>query len=341
MAEHVSDATLLERFVTCREEAAFAAVVRRHGSIVRAACRRVLASEHDAEDVVQATFLVLAMKASEVPWRDSVGGWLCAVARRLALNARAGASKRSRRETSVASLLLVRSGSRKDNPPLPEEFHPVTPADPCPEIDRDDLRKVLDDELRRLPEKYREPVVLCDLEGLTHAEAARRLGLPAGSMSRRLGRARALLRQRLAGRDLPVAVVVLFGVLVGLWSWERGLDGRAANVAVREAMAPFARPDWGGLDLEPLLARARRGERSEALRGDLAAVAGRSELAAQAIEGHDVGRNQPAWRSLSAEMRSSALLLAQAARETDDSPLLLAARRLNTSCVQCHLAYRQ
>src|SRR4051812_21438025 len=211
MADHLTtDAALLERFVSRREEAAFAALMRRHVPGVRAACRRILRSEHDAEDVVQATFLVLALRAGDVPWRDSVGGWLCGVARRLSLDTRAGVSRRHRRETPLTALV----GG------LPEKFHPL--ADPPAELDRRELRRVLDDELSLLPEKFRAPVVLCDLEGLSHTEAARRLGWPSGSISRRLGRARAILRRRLAGRGLPLAVVVLCGVVAGLWVAERG-----------------------------------------------------------------------------------------------------------------------
>ncbi len=85
MPDQLSDAILLEQFVSRREEAAFDALVRRHGPVVERVCRRVLRNEHDIEDVLQATFLVLARKAAGMPWRESVAGWLCAVAHRLAL----------------------------------------------------------------------------------------------------------------------------------------------------------------------------------------------------------------------------------------------------------------
>jgi RNA polymerase sigma factor (sigma-70 family) len=337
MADHLSDATLLDRFVIGREEAAFAALVRRHGAVVRACCRRILQSEHDAEDVVQATFLVLALRASEITWRDSVGGWLCGVARRLSLHARAGASRRYRRERPVAS--LAGRGWRASGGPLPEEFHPL--ADPLSEVDRRDLRRLLDDELSLLPTKLREPVVLCDLEGMTHAEAARRLGLPTGSMSRRLGRARALLRQRLAGRGLPVAVVVLLGVLMGVWAWERGARTGGGMVAVREAMAPFRQCAGDGLDLDRLVARIRSSDQPGELRDEISRVASLSAHAGEQLESQDPGKNRPEWRSYAAEMKRSALLLAEAMRQDDPSTLLPAARRLNASCVQCHLAFRQ
>src|SRR6516225_5345181 len=104
MAECVSDATLLERFVPRREEAAFGALVQRHGPLVVQVCRRILRNEHDVEDVFQATFLLLARKAQVIPWRDSVGGWLGAVARRLAMNTRSGAARQRGRETPISGL---------------------------------------------------------------------------------------------------------------------------------------------------------------------------------------------------------------------------------------------
>ena len=104
MAKHVSDSILLERYVSRREEAAFVDLVKRHGPRVEGTCRRVLRDEHDIEDVFQATFLLLARKAAGIPWRESVGSWLCAVAHRLAMHARADASRHRRRETSFATL---------------------------------------------------------------------------------------------------------------------------------------------------------------------------------------------------------------------------------------------
>jgi RNA polymerase sigma factor (sigma-70 family) len=322
MANHVTDAILLERFVSRREESAFEALVLRHGPRVRSTCRRVLRSEHDAEDVAQATFLVLALKAAEVSWRDSVGGWLCAVAHRLSLHARAGASRRSRFETPVAA--LVGAGS------LPEPFHPL--ADPLAEIAQRDLRRVLDDELSLLPEKYRAPVVLCDVEGLSHAEAAVRLGMPAGSTSRRLTRARAILRRRLTGRGLPLAIVLLCGVLVSLWGWQRDPGAPSGRLAVKQAMAPFKEYGDGRADLGPFLSRLDR--------DDALALARQSARLASRIEGVDPGHDRPAWRSITKELNASSLDLARAARASDPPALLAAVRRMNASCVECHLAYR-
>ena len=109
MAESLSDATLLERFVSHREEAAFVALVRRHGPRVERICRRILRNEHDVEDVFQATFLVLSRKAAGIPWRDSVSPWIDGVARRLAMHARSGAVRQQGREVSVTALAGVAS----------------------------------------------------------------------------------------------------------------------------------------------------------------------------------------------------------------------------------------
>ena len=202
MAEYQTDASLLERFASHREEAAFVALVRRHGPRVERICRRILRNEHDVEDVFQATFLVLSRKAAGIAWHDSVRPWIDGVARRLAMHARSGAVRHRGREVSVTVLAGVASDEVAQ---LPERYHPV--VEPSAELERRDLRRVLDDELRRLPEKYRAPVVLCDLEGHTSQEAARRLGWPAGSMSRRLERARTLLRRRLTHRGLTLAII--------------------------------------------------------------------------------------------------------------------------------------
>jgi RNA polymerase sigma-70 factor (ECF subfamily) len=328
MADQVSDATLLERFVNRREEAAFAALMRRHVPGVRSACRRILRSEHDAEDVVQATFLVLALKASEVPWRDSVGGWLYAVARRLSLDARAVAWRRCRRE-------MILPGSD----PFPEQYHPT--ADPQAEIDRHDLRRVIDDELRLLPEKYRAPVVLCDLEGMTHTEAARRLGWPAGSMSRRLTRARALLRQRLAGRALALGVVLACAVLAGVWAGGRDPRWGRKTADVRGAMAVFQKADGVGLDLDRFLTRISEGGASAQSADDVEQVARQALLVADRIDGFDPGRDRPAWDGYTEQLQLSALAMVQASRDDDELALLAAARRLNGSCVRCHLTFRQ
>jgi RNA polymerase sigma factor (sigma-70 family) len=177
------DGRLLERFAQDRDEEAFAELVRRHGPMVLGVCRRVLRHEQDAEDAFQATFLVLARKAGSLDRRGSVAAWLYTVAYHLALRARTAAARRRFHERQAAAM----------NPT-------EVPADAG-----SDLRPVLDEELQRLPERYRAPLVLCYLQGKTNAEAARELGWPGGSMARRLGRGLELLRSRLARRGITLA----------------------------------------------------------------------------------------------------------------------------------------
>jgi RNA polymerase sigma factor (sigma-70 family) len=179
----VTDAELLELFVAARDEAAFAALVRRHGPMVWGVCRRVLAGHQDAEDAFQATFLVLVRKAASVVPRAMLANWLYGVAYQTARNAGAGLARRRRRERQVS--------------PMPE------PAAPQAGLSSD-LLGVLDQELSRLPDKYRIAIVLCDLEGKTRKEAADQLGVPEGTLSGRLSRGRAMLARRLTRRGLAV-----------------------------------------------------------------------------------------------------------------------------------------
>ncbi len=177
-ADHdLTDGQLLECFLTRRDEAAFAALVRRHGPMVLGVCRRVLQHHHDAEEAFQATFLVLARKAATIGRRALLGHWLYGVASRTALKARALRARREAHERQVRAM------------PRPQVLE---------EDVWQDLLPLLDRELNRLPEKYQVPLVLCDLEGKTKKEAARQLGLPEGTVSSRLARARAMLRKRLA-----------------------------------------------------------------------------------------------------------------------------------------------
>lgn len=340
MIDQISDATLLERFVIGREEAAFAALVERHRPSVLGACRRILRNEHEAEEVSQATFLVLARKAPQMEWRDSVGGWLCAVAHRLSLHARADAARRRSREVLIAA-----AASRSGEPGcdfLPEEHHPL--ADPMVEISRRELQQVVGEEIDCLPEKYRAPVVLCYLEGMTNEEAARRLGWPVGSMSRRLERARSLLRPKLAGRGLLLALVAVCGVLV-YSRLANQLDPAASRspIAIRAAMVPFRPSEEGGRSLERLLAwvRSDDDQRPHLEGSDALAVAAQSVLVADRIEHQGPDANRPEWRRRVAELRQSALVLAQAARNRDEVLALASAQRLNTACLQCHATFRQ
>jgi RNA polymerase sigma factor (sigma-70 family) len=182
----LSDAQLLERFVQRRDEAAFEVLVWRHGSMVLNVCLRVLRREHDAEDAFQATFLALVRKAGAIGNRESVSSWLYKVAYRVALRARTVVPTRS----------------------LPEE--PLAPALHNELLCRE-LRSVLDEEIRHLPDKYRAAFVLCHLEGQTTDAAARTLGCPRGTISTRLARARELLRRRLARRGYDLSAPAGFG----------------------------------------------------------------------------------------------------------------------------------
>jgi RNA polymerase sigma factor (sigma-70 family) len=195
--EAVTDADLLERFISARDEAAFELLVWRHQQMVLNVCRRVLRDGADAEDAFQATFLVLVRRAGSIARREAVSGWLYRVAYRIAMKARARNARRAAREQLAADLSVVeRPGSNSAE----RIWH--------------ELQPLLDPELIRLPEKYRLPVVLCYLEGRTYEEAAQQLGWAKGTVSTRLTRARELLRQRLGRRGLALSPAVLAGALV-------------------------------------------------------------------------------------------------------------------------------
>jgi len=186
-----TDAELLRQFVATRDEAAFTALVSRHGPMVRDVCRRLLTDDNDIDDALQATFLVLVRKAPGLR-PASLAGWLHGVAHRVALNARKSASRRQRHE---------------------REARAMTPAEAPADRSWDDLRPVLDEELSRLPEKYRAPLVLCYLEGKTNEEAAQQLSWTKGTVSGRLARARDLLRLGLTRRGISLSAVGLATVL--------------------------------------------------------------------------------------------------------------------------------
>jgi RNA polymerase sigma factor (sigma-70 family) len=184
----LSDTQLLEQYVTHKDAASFEVLVWRHGAMVLGLCRRILREEHEAEDAFQATFLVFARKANSVGTGESVGSWLYKVAYRVALRLRSAAQKRPTQ------------GELSADPPAPEQ-----PDDACWR----ELRPVLDDEIARLPEKYRAPFVLCYLQGRTNEEAAVELGCPKGTVLSRLARGREWLRDRLTRRGLAPGAVAL------------------------------------------------------------------------------------------------------------------------------------
>jgi RNA polymerase sigma factor (sigma-70 family) len=183
----LSDAQLVENFVARRDEASFEVLVWRHGAMVLSVCKRVLRDAHEAEDAFQATFLVFARKADSIGRGEVVAAWLYKVAYRVALRLRSAAAKRAG------------SGEPTREPAAPE------PTD----ADWRDLRPVLDDEIARLPEKYRAPFVLCYLQGRTNEEAAAQLGCPKGTILSRLARGREWLRTRLARRGLALTAPAL------------------------------------------------------------------------------------------------------------------------------------
>ncbi len=190
----LSDAQLLERF-TARDgdaaEFAFAALVERHGKMVLRVCRTVLANADEAHDAFQATFLVLVRRARSIRNRDSLASWLHGVAVRVARSSRAAEVRRTMAHRRFASL----------------------PREPGLDHEPDDLQRVVHEELENLPERYRAAVVLCDLEGLSQEQAARRLDWPIGTVKSRLFRARERLRERLSRRGLAPSSLALFGQL--------------------------------------------------------------------------------------------------------------------------------
>ena len=187
----LSDEQLVEQFLTGRDGAdqlAFAALVERHGSLVQRVCRQVLGRSHDADDAFQATFLILARKARSLRRPDSLACWLYGVASRVAHRVRANALRRREFERRGAMAKVEAADPEESSPESWPELHA---------------------EIARLPEHYRQPVVLCYLEGLTTQEAALRIGCPAGTVHSRLSRARERLRGRLERRGSAMPAVLL------------------------------------------------------------------------------------------------------------------------------------
>ena len=187
----LGDGQLLERYLTRRDEAAFEALVDLHGPMVLGLCRRMLRDPRDIEDAFQATFLVLVRKAPAIRDGGLLSSWLYGVAFRVARRARNQTLRRRGRETAVANLVV---------PAAPETS------------DRVGIDPVLDQELNRLPEKYRAPLILCYLRGRTHDQAADELRCPVGTVRSRLARGRDLLRRRLTRRGFaPSAMAAILG----------------------------------------------------------------------------------------------------------------------------------
>ncbi len=224
-SQEFTDRQLLERFARQKDEAAFAALVQRHGPMVLGVCRRVLRRAEDAEDAFQATFLVLARKAAAVAWRESVGRWLYQVAYRLAAEAR---TRNARREA------LEKLAAERRKPPG---------------VDRECLREVcavLDEALHALPARYQEPLVLCYLQGLTRDQAAGRLGWSLRTLERRLAQGRDRLRKVLTRRGVTLSAALLAGALTATAA-DAAAPTRLIAATARAAVA-FAsgKPGLGG-----------------------------------------------------------------------------------------------
>jgi RNA polymerase sigma factor (sigma-70 family) len=189
------DAELLARFAGQRDQGAFAELVRRHGSLVWAACRRVAGHAQDAEDAFQAVFLILSREAQAIREPGLLGNWLYGVAVRVALKARRAATRRRVREVQVTTM-----------PEPPDTRRPMPPGSP-------EFVPVLDEELAALPAWYRDAIVLCDLRGVSREEAARLLGIPEGTLSSRLANGRKKLAARLAKRGVVLSATAIPGVL--------------------------------------------------------------------------------------------------------------------------------
>lgn len=216
----MTDGELLERFRTSRDEAgerAFEALVTRHGPMVLGICRKILDDPSDVHDAFQAVFLVLARRAATIRKSESVGSWLHGVAVRVCARARAASIRRRVRDRRILAAAATAAGDPVANPDL--------------SVEHDDGARVVHEEVVRLPESYRAPIVLCYLEGLTHDEAAARLRWPVGTVRSRLARARDRLRTRLARRGVsaPSSIGPIAAWLTG--------GPSPSTAAIRAAMA--------------------------------------------------------------------------------------------------------
>jgi RNA polymerase sigma factor (sigma-70 family) len=197
-----ADEQLLTRFAHGRDEAAFEGLVQRYGPLVFGVCRRLLANAHDAEDAFQATFLVLARKAASVGKGELVGHWLYGVAYRIARKARANIARRCAYEKQASAKSTV---------------------EPVYDMNPPQFGNLFDEEVARLPRKYRLPIVLCYLEGKPKGEIARQLGWPEGTVSARLTRAREMLRDWLTRKGVPLEAGMLAALLMpqALSAWRK------------------------------------------------------------------------------------------------------------------------
>lgn len=224
--ERGSDRHLLRLYVEsagAEREAAFEALVRRHGPMVLKVCRHVLRGGNEVDDAFQATFFILARKAGSLKNPQLLGNWLYGVASKVSARAREVAVRRNARERLGVVTHVIAA------PPLD---------------DVDELRPVIHEEVRRLPEKFRAPIVLCYFEGRTHEEAAERLSCPVGTVKGRLSRARDLLRERLSRRGLAITTMFLC-LLIGYDEALAEVDESLVRSTVRKAIT--IRPRRSGI----------------------------------------------------------------------------------------------
>jgi RNA polymerase sigma factor (sigma-70 family) len=212
-APHWTDRQLLDDFAARRDQAAFAALVARHGPLVLRVCRRVLHHEQDAEDAFQAAFLVLARNTGSIRKPEALAGWLHGVAYRTAMKAKRSAARRRHHEARQQTL------------------PPRAAASPT----WDDVQAVLDEEIQRLPESFRVAFVHCALEGKTVPEAAAELGVKEGTLSSRLTRARQRLQRQLARRGIKLAAL-LAALSVAESTAPAGVPAGLARAAVRSGL---------------------------------------------------------------------------------------------------------
>lgn len=235
--EPPGDEPLLDRFLNGDDraaEGAFRAIVARHGPMVLGVCRHVLNQHQDAEDAFQATFLVLARKAASIRDRRVLSRWLYEVAYRIAMRARTNGVRRRAHERQGGEMAAT---ATHDNHGW------------------DELRPVLHDEVNRLPEKYRVPVILCYLEGKSNEEAAQLLQWPVGTVKGRLSRARDLLRSRLTRRGLALSAALLVTALANGTVIADVVPARLVNTTVSNALVLASRKSAAQAAITPEVSR--------------------------------------------------------------------------------------